>query len=101
MTVKTNRYIELSDVLGLKFDCRDCGATLTIPASRDMSKTEEWGKLNTCPVCRNPWATIGSSTYQPTIAEFTAKLRRLQETMATAPVGFTLTLEVNNEEAEA
>jgi hypothetical protein len=100
MTVKTKRYIELADVLTLTLTCKGCDTSLTIPISRNLSAMEERMKLDTCPMCLQPWATVNNSTYQPIIADFTTKLRRLAEMLERDPVGFTLAIEVSNDKSE-
>lgn len=97
MTSQVRKYIELADILTLRLDCRDCGSSLTIPISRDLMAREEAFKLNDCPVCRAAWATINNSMYQPIIAEFTDKLKRLKGAMESAPLGFRLLLEISDQ----
>ena len=101
MTVKTTRYIELADMLTLTLTCKGCDASLTIPISRNLSAVEERMKLDTCPMCLQPWATLNGSTYQPLIADFTSKLRQLADMLERAPVGFTLAVEVSNDKPES
>jgi Zn finger protein HypA/HybF involved in hydrogenase expression len=99
MTSQTHKFVELSDILALSLRCKSCGSNLTIPATRDMLRKEETGKLSQCPVCRSAWAVVGgSSTCEITVFEFTAALNKLRSTLTDTPVGFTLTLEVHDEE---
>jgi hypothetical protein len=100
MTSQQKKYMELGDILTLRLDCRACECSLTIPISRDLSAREEAFKLNDCPICRAPWATLNGSMYQPLIAEFTDKLKRLKNALETAPLGFRLSIEISDPDQE-
>ena len=97
MTSQTQKFIELSDILALKLECKHCGSALTVPSSRDMTRREDMGKLSSCPVCQMPWASLGGATYEPLIAKFVSTLNEIRRTFKDAPIGFTLTLEVQGE----
>jgi hypothetical protein len=97
MTSQTQKFIELSDILALKLECKHCGSALAIPSSRDMAGREDIGKLSTCPVCRMPWASLGGSTYEPLIVKFVSALNEIRRTFKDAPIGFTLTFEVSGD----
>lgn len=77
--------------------CKDCGSELLISSSRNLEDKEEQGKLNICPVCRKPWASVGGASCELTIAKFFTALNKLRESLATFPAGFTLMLEVKEE----
>lgn len=94
MTTQTKVFIELSDILTLKFTCDDCGCTLSIPVTRDLSKTEESRKLDTCPMCRTQWVSHGNASYQPLIAGFLGGLNNLRNTLDSTKLGFTVALEL-------
>lgn len=94
MTSQTKKFIDLTDFLALRFECKSCGSTLVIPSTRNLEQREEQGKLSDCPVCRKPWASVGGSTCEPEIARFLAALSRLNDLLSRFPAGFTLTLEV-------
>jgi hypothetical protein len=97
MTSQTQKFIELSDIVALKLECKHCGSALAIPSSRDMTRREDVGKLSSCPVCQMPWATLGGATYEPLIAKFVSALNEIRRTFKDAPIGFTLTFEVTGE----
>jgi hypothetical protein len=99
MTTKTQTFIEPSDILTLKFTCDDCGCTLSVPVTRDLSRNEEKGKLDNCPMCRRFWVSNGVTSCQLDIAGFTTGLNTLQRILSNKP-GFSLTLEIKTEEAE-
>jgi len=97
VTSQTRKFIDLSDVLALKLDCKACKSSLTIPIARDLMAREEAFKLNDCPMCRTAWIAVNNSSYHAVLAEFTDKLKRLQGALDTAPWGFTLVLELKEE----
>ena len=97
MTTQTKKFIELSDILALRFECKKCGSELLISSLRDISNRDEQGKLSTYPVCRNPWASVGGSTCELAIAEFLSslnKLRWLIGSQGSFPAGFSMTAEI-------
>jgi hypothetical protein len=51
MTSKTNRYVELSDILSLRFECKQCGAAISLP----LSNVCDYQRLESCPNCTKPW----------------------------------------------
>ena len=51
MTVETRYLIELSDILGVEFQCRECGAKTLL----DKPKV-----LLECPLCKSDWLTSGT-----------------------------------------
>jgi transcription elongation factor Elf1 len=103
MTTQPKRFIEWSDILALRFECKDCGSELLISSLRDLSKREEQGKLSNCPVCRKPWASVNGSTCELAIAEFLSalnKVRGLIGSQGTFPAGFSMTIEIKGKEQE-
>ena len=97
MTTQTKTFIEPSDILALKFTCDDCGCTLSVPVTRDLSKPEEKGKLDNCPMCRRFWVSRGDTSCHLEIAGFITGLNTLQQTVS-KKLGFTLALEIKPEE---
>jgi hypothetical protein len=101
MTTQTKKFIELADMLALHFSCKNCDATLTVSIDREFGKKEEFGLLNTCPVCKNPWASVNGSSCEASIKEFVDAFRKLSLTLGPQagafPAGFSLTLEVKAE----
>jgi transcription elongation factor Elf1 len=102
MTTQTKRFIELSDILALRFECKECHSELLVSSLQDISKRDEQGKLNNCPVCRKPWASIGGSTCELAIAEFLTALNKLRGMLGihqgAFPAGFSLTVEIKDKE---
>lgn len=99
MTTQMKRYIELSDVLTLKLDCKACGSVLQVPLSRNMSAPEERLKLDRCPMCLAEWASLNGSTYQPSIAKFSSALKELARIMESEVLGFDLWIEISAKDA--
>jgi|SRR5271156_3298054 len=97
MTSQTKKFMELSDILSLRFECKHCGSELLISSLRDIDKKEEQGKLNDCPVCRREWARVNGSSSESVIAKFLTALNKLRSELDTFPFGFSLTLELTNE----
>ena len=97
MTSEIQKFIELSDILALKLECKHCESSLAIPSSRDMARREDIGKLSSCPVCQRPWATLAGTTYEPLIAKFVSSLNEIRKAFKDAPIGFILTLEISSD----
>jgi transcription elongation factor Elf1 len=97
MTSETKKFIELGDVLSLRFECKHCDSELMISSLRDIGKQEEHGKLDKCPVCGRDWACVSGSSCEMTIAKFLESLNALRGVLKSFPAGFYLTLEVKNE----
>lgn len=94
MTSQTKQYIELSDVLALRFDCKNpkCGASLSASA-RDFRQNA----LNVCPMCKESWARVNETSCELAIGEFIEAFRRLERMLSSDggfPTGFTLKIEI-------
>lgn len=95
MTKQTRNYIELSDIVALRFECRLCHATLTIPLAKDV-RVEN---LKICPNCNVPWAEVPGqvNSMEKTIREFTEKVKGIQDAINrrnTIHGGFLMSLEI-------
>lgn len=93
MTSQTKKFIEVSDILALRCECRHgkCRTSLTIPVE-DVSGRE----MRLCPTCKESWAQLLESSYESLITEFVEKLRKLKE--AEKHLGCGLTLEIKDEQ---
>lgn len=97
MTYQHKRLIELSDIKGLNFICKQCGVSLSIPASGELKK----GKLATCPHCDSPWlshadlAVIAVADLKKALSEMSAVL----QTWANRPEGFQFSFEIEADPA--
>lgn len=84
MTIQTRHFIEVSDLLALRFVCKKCDATLSLLLSDDKLKTGEnrvKNFIDRCPSCGCDWFDIGQSSYEQVITRVTASLNRLIELM--------------------
>jgi hypothetical protein len=91
MTSQTKNYIEVSDIIGIRCECKECHAALALPLATDVGKS-----LLVCPRCGKGWARQANSTSEILIEEFARKVQQ----MATALpyLGFTFLLEIKEEE---
>jgi len=98
MTSQTKHYIELPDILAIRFECKDCGSAVSLPISPNMS----FSRLSTCPNCGRSWLLIMQTSMEPVlkecaaaIQEATAKLKQHQSILeASGFKGFSLSLEI-------
>jgi hypothetical protein len=102
MTVQIKRFIELSDILALRFTCKNCGVTLSFPIEDNKLKRDNLNNqfLDVCPGCRHAWADLAGSTYEPVIVRAAVALNRLREVLygdPPTPLGFSLSLEITPE----
>src|ERR1700676_3287049 len=99
MTKQTKHFIEISDIVGVHFECRNCHATVSLERSGEIRVTS----LRICPNCQEPWALSpqGSSIelaikeFIDRVKEFEAVLQRRDEFMNGR--GFALSLEIKPE----
>ncbi len=79
MTSKTKYYVELSDILAVRCECKRCRATVSIPIVRDARTNG----LYSCPNCNEEWTvfTVGqnSQSVDPTIRAFINSLKSMDE----------------------
>jgi hypothetical protein len=90
MTIQTKHFIELSDIVGVRCECKnpECGATLLLPFSGTVNDA-----LLHCPKCKRGWAQLNGGTYELEIKKCLLDLERLKESVK--HFGFTLTLEID------
>lgn len=95
MTTQTKKFIEPSDILGLRLECADCHATLLLPISNDVKIKQ----LYVCPHCQRPWVRLPGATAEIAIAECMAHIRTLSGMLSGGQYnGFTLSLEIKQDE---
>lgn len=58
MTSQTRHYIELSDILALRFECRNCKTSVTFSLGQNF----DLKKVSDCPSCKNTWVSDGYET---------------------------------------
>lgn len=93
MTKRNRISIELSDLIGLGFECGVCGTNVTVPI-----RTLDIRMLESCPNCGHRWgipAHKGQSTTKNHVDGVIEKFRALNQQLAGKDVAdSTLTLEV-------
>ncbi|MGD0158494.1 MAG: hypothetical protein ABSB50_20580 [Terracidiphilus sp.] len=87
MTSQTKHYIELSDILSVRCDCKECGASLSLPLASNLADA-----LFKCPKCGKSWVRFQGGTYELTIATFMKSLEDLKGLLPNA--GFNLHFEI-------
>ena len=95
MTSQMTRFIELSDIVALRFACAHCKASLSLSLSKDVPEK----RLRTCPMCNEPWAQLqNGSTIEATIAGFAESTRKLVDFLCGGHFpGFSMTVELKEE----
>jgi hypothetical protein len=94
MTSQTKVFLDPSDIVALRLECKQCGATLTLA----LSGAIEAKKLRTCPHCNNPWTMMHEKTIEPLVEKVINSLSSLNRSMDESgfPWGCSLTLEIKN-----
>jgi hypothetical protein len=102
MTSQTKYYVELSDILALRCECKRCNSTISLPFAQ-MMRTES---LYNCPNCNESWTVfnhgqMGGSLDKP-IRAFMESLKQLDDALhhrseLSGDGGFLLSLEVRKE----
>ena len=96
MTVQTKHFIELSDIVALRLECKKCGTTLTSLVGDKIDARA----LRVCPQCSEPWASLpGGSTIELELLKLVAALKETRAAVdARAQLirdgGFFLSLEI-------
>ena len=75
MTLQTKRYIELGDILAIRFECHECHATLSLPIRG--SKTNG---ADSCPNCCSAWVAVNGAKVLD-ITQFTEQIKKLDDVM--------------------
>jgi hypothetical protein len=104
MTVQVKQFIDLSDVLAIRFTCNHCGTSLSMPMSDSKLKDSRTpgAFIGDCPSCHRPWANFGGNRNDQTVTRFTSSLNVLKtalygektQNLNAMPFGFSLSLEV-------
>jgi hypothetical protein len=89
MTTQTKQYIELSDILALRFQCKTkgCGASLDLPINANTADS-----LKKCPKCRKGWTTLENTSYEGEIDNFVNTALHLKGILSA--LGFDLSIEI-------
>ena len=90
MTSQIKQYIEVSEIIAFRCECRQCGTSLTLPIEKDVGRS-----LHQCPRCGFGWTRLQNSTNEVVVEQFAEKAKALADLMP--HMGFTLTLELKGE----
>lgn len=98
MTTQTQKFIEPSDIIGLRLECAKCHAILLLPISGEI----EVKRLYVCPNCERPWIRLpNGSTAEVEIEQCMAHIKTLNGLLSRGQYnGFLLSLEVKADEDE-
>ena len=97
MTRQTKCFIEFSDLIGWRFECKSCHISLELPLS-DF----RLGTLHECPQCKNHWAMVpagpmAQSSFEPLFKKFVSMLEEFKQALGENSVlGFSVTLELRD-----
>jgi uncharacterized paraquat-inducible protein A len=58
VTNRTRTYIEHKEVRAIRFDCKECEASVALPLSLSMN----FASVDNCPACGKPWIQFGQSS---------------------------------------
>ncbi|MGA2431102.1 MAG: hypothetical protein ABSH13_21575 [Candidatus Acidiferrum sp.] len=97
MTIQTKHFIEVSDIIGMRCQCKNeqCRATLLLPLNGDVNDA-----LLKCPKCGRGWARLeGGTSFEVEIKKYLSELGKLKESMK--HFGFALTLEISETPARS
>jgi hypothetical protein len=85
-------YIDLSDLLGLRMECKECHASLELPMARNGSRVPL-----ACPNCKAEWFDqYAQPNIGGLIAGFVEQFKYLKNAFDQSPTAhFTMTLEIS------
>jgi hypothetical protein len=105
MTTQTKTFIELSDIIGLRLECKACGCSLALGSGKGQEIIDSMlsirnNTLLNCPTCGAAWM----QTLDPNRSADTALkelVRKLRDFKTIEPnYGCTVSLEIKPEESE-
>ena len=105
MTSQTKKFIELTDISGIKVQCRKCNVAIMVGDDRIMSVTEAHASvLFECPACGAGWTLPprNASTYPGSEMGYDKEIKGFLRTLINMrdyekKLGCALTLEIKNE----
>lgn len=110
MTIQTKHFIEFSDILAVRLECRNekCRATICLVLAKDAEF--EFAKIRVCPNCAKPWFVIpGGSTIEPGVKACIESIKNTivaieawkEQMKGCGYPGFSLALEIKSEIVQA
>jgi hypothetical protein len=102
MTSHTKHYIDLSDIVALRLECKHCRGTISLPIHSEIRAQS----LRACPNCNEHWASlhqganmeIAITNLVDTLKDFELAFRKRSEFSQEG--GFLLSVEINSEAFE-
>jgi hypothetical protein len=91
MTRQTKHYIEVSEILAVRCECKHCHASLSLPLSKNVAEA-----LIACPQCGKGWARLENVSYAALIGKFIDQIELI--TQGLPAMGFVFSLEIQNED---
>lgn len=91
MTVETQTFIALRDLVGLRLECRNCNKKTSVPIPSD-SKLLSYPHGFTCPHCQHPWFEGPNDKRLEVITVFLDRFERLHS----LKLPFDLQLEISS-----
>lgn len=104
MTIQTKTFIELSDIIGLRLECKSCGCSLLIETEQDSGTINNLMAANNsvltkCPTCSHEWAQTSRERLADSEAkEFFRALQTLKK--LESHYGCVLSLEIKKEDTK-
>jgi hypothetical protein len=105
MTTQTKTFIELSDIIGMRLQCKKCGCALSLGPDKDgetmgvvlSAASPVMGK---CPACNAPWTQAPNPTvmWDSDIKELFRRLRSLKK--MEDGFGCAIAIEIKQEEPD-
>ncbi len=99
MTVQAKYFIDTSDVLSIRVECKHCRASVLLPIQKEFQANA----LGACPNCKKPWLALPTAqTFVPVLNEFASSLIEIATKLtewrgkmeAAAVPGFSFDLEI-------
>ena len=95
MTVQQKLFIELTDIVSLRFECKTCHAALQI-----CLDSHRHGILRQCPACNADWALMNngmaSKNAEMHFQNFMTVIKNLEALTKDVPLGFQMYLEIKS-----
>lgn len=99
MTSQKKNYIEPRDILAVRIDCNDCGASLTLRLAQKMN----FAAASQCPNCGRSWARMMQTSIENELEKCATAIwhanacieRQLELSRNTGSKGFTVSLEIS------
>jgi hypothetical protein len=94
MTHQTTHFMDSSEILGLRVECKHCHMALSLPKSYADTRVENFRR---CPNCNEPWTELSNGIgLENAVKRFITALREFEGAMQChADKGFSLAIEIH------